>query len=43
MDWFRILSDPDPPELARMLQVGQFVTWPKVIILVHNMNSDFLS
>lgn len=32
MDWFRILSDPDPPELARMLQVGQIVTWPKVTI-----------
>lgn len=29
-DWTRILTDPDPPEMARMLHVGQFVTWPKV-------------
>ena len=29
-DWIRILTDPDPPEMARMLRVGQFVTWPKV-------------
>lgn len=38
MDWLRILSDPDPPELARMLQVGQIVTWPKVIISAHSTN-----
>ena len=29
-DWFRILTDPDPDELERMLNVGQVVTWPKV-------------
>jgi len=29
-DWIRILTDPDPPEMARMLHVGQFATWPKV-------------
>jgi hypothetical protein len=29
-DWIRILTDPDPPEMARLLRVGQFVTWPKV-------------
>lgn len=29
-DWFRILTDPDPTELARMIRVGQNVTWPKV-------------
>ena len=29
-DWVRILTDPDPPELARLLHVGQCVTWPKV-------------
>jgi len=29
-DWFRILSDPDPPELERMIRVGQLVTWPKL-------------
>lgn len=31
-DWFRILSDPDPAELARMMRVGQIVTWPKVCL-----------
>ncbi|KAF9453064.1 patatin-domain-containing protein [Macrolepiota fuliginosa MF-IS2] len=30
MDFIRILSDPDPPELERMLAVGQLVTWPKL-------------
>lgn len=29
-DWIRILSDPDPAELERMLWVGQYVTWPKL-------------
>ncbi|EPQ59500.1 patatin-domain-containing protein [Gloeophyllum trabeum ATCC 11539] len=29
-DWFHILSDPDPPELARMMQAGQIATWPKL-------------
>lgn len=29
-DWFRLLSDPDPPELDRMIRVGEIVTWPKV-------------
>ncbi|KAG5351312.1 hypothetical protein C0989_007013 [Termitomyces sp. Mn162] len=29
-DWFRLLSDPDPTELARMMRVGQSVTWPKL-------------
>ena len=29
-DWVRILTDPDPPEMARLLHGGQFVTWPKV-------------
>ncbi|RXK35428.1 hypothetical protein M231_07332 [Tremella mesenterica] len=27
-DWFRILSDPSQVQLARMMQVGQRVTWP---------------
>jgi hypothetical protein len=36
-DWVRILTDPDPQEMARLLHVGQFVTWPKVRdILVYN-------
>ncbi|KAF9457013.1 acyl transferase/acyl hydrolase/lysophospholipase [Collybia nuda] len=29
-DWFRLLSDPDPPELERMIHVGEIVTWPKL-------------
>ncbi|KAF5388223.1 hypothetical protein D9615_000438 [Tricholomella constricta] len=29
-DWFRLLCDPDPPELARMIHVGEIVTWPKL-------------
>ena len=33
-DWINILSDPDPPELERMMRVGQLVTWPKVGMLV---------
>ncbi|KIJ20048.1 hypothetical protein PAXINDRAFT_174571 [Paxillus involutus ATCC 200175] len=30
LDWFRILSDPDPAELERMMRVGELVTWPKL-------------
>ncbi|OAX43465.1 patatin-domain-containing protein [Rhizopogon vinicolor AM-OR11-026] len=30
LDWFHILSDPDPAELERMMKVGQIVTWPKL-------------
>ncbi|KAI0796662.1 acyl transferase/acyl hydrolase/lysophospholipase [Abortiporus biennis] len=33
MDWIRILSDPDPEELRRMMRVGQLVTWPKLHII----------
>ncbi|KAF8897563.1 acyl transferase/acyl hydrolase/lysophospholipase [Infundibulicybe gibba] len=29
-DWFRLLSDPDPAELERMIRVGEIVTWPKL-------------
>ncbi|KAF9009035.1 acyl transferase/acyl hydrolase/lysophospholipase [Cyathus striatus] len=29
-DWIRILTDPDPSELERMIKVGQNVTWPKL-------------
>lgn len=32
-DWINILSDPDPPELERMMRVGQLVTWPKLHII----------
>ncbi|KIY49217.1 patatin-domain-containing protein, partial [Fistulina hepatica ATCC 64428] len=34
-DWIRILSDPDPPELLRMMGVGELVTWPK-LHMIHN-------
>ena len=30
-DWINILSDPDRSELERMMNVGEFVTWPKVM------------
>jgi len=30
LDWFRILTDPDPKELERMIRVGESVTWPKL-------------
>ncbi|KAF9221996.1 patatin-domain-containing protein, partial [Gyrodon lividus] len=30
LDWFRILSDPDPAELERMMRIGELVTWPKL-------------
>ncbi|KZT05528.1 patatin-domain-containing protein [Laetiporus sulphureus 93-53] len=30
MDFMHILSDPDQVELARMIYVGQLVTWPKL-------------
>lgn len=29
-DWFRLLADPDPHELERMIKAGQLVTWPKL-------------
>lgn len=29
-DWVHILADPDEVELARMIRVGETVTWPKV-------------
>ncbi|KAI0699797.1 acyl transferase/acyl hydrolase/lysophospholipase [Cytidiella melzeri] len=32
-DWLNILSDPDVPELDRMMRVGQLVTWPKLHII----------
>jgi len=32
-DWFRLLSDPNPVELQRMIRVGELVTWPKLHII----------
>lgn len=29
-DWMRILSDPDPAELQRLISSGQMATWPKL-------------
>ncbi|TFK23281.1 patatin-like phospholipase domain-containing protein [Coprinopsis marcescibilis] len=29
-DWIRILSDPDRPELERLMLAGQIATWPKL-------------
>ncbi|KAJ7638843.1 acyl transferase/acyl hydrolase/lysophospholipase [Roridomyces roridus] len=34
-DWLRILSDPDETELARMMQIGQIVTWPKLHMIAN--------
>ncbi|KAA1466398.1 patatin-domain-containing protein [Dentipellis sp. KUC8613] len=40
MDWLRILSDPDPSELKRMLQVGQLVTWPKLHMIDNRLRLE---
>ncbi|KAJ7498890.1 patatin-domain-containing protein [Mycena latifolia] len=34
-DWIRILSDPDPAELERMIRVGEIVTWPKLRMIAN--------
>ncbi|KAJ7771403.1 patatin-domain-containing protein [Mycena maculata] len=34
-DWLRILSDPDPMELERMMRMGQIVTWPKLRMIAN--------
>jgi len=43
-DWFRILSDPDPAELERMMRVGQSVTWPKLHMIEnrHRLEKEIL-
>lgn len=35
LDWVHILTDPDRDELARMMRVGQSVTWPKASLYVN--------
>jgi len=40
MDFIRILTDPDPPELERMMQVGQLVTWPKLHMISNRMRIE---
>ncbi|KAF9268012.1 patatin-domain-containing protein [Marasmius fiardii PR-910] len=39
-DWFRILTDPDPPELERMIKVGSLVTWPKLHMIGNRMRIE---
>ncbi|KNZ74447.1 Patatin-like phospholipase domain-containing protein [Termitomyces sp. J132] len=39
-DWFRLLSDPDPTELARMMRVGQSVTWPKLHMIENRVRIE---
>ncbi|KAI0265196.1 acyl transferase/acyl hydrolase/lysophospholipase [Gloeopeniophorella convolvens] len=40
MDWLRILTDPDPPEMTRLLRVGQFVTWPKLHMIENRLRLE---
>lgn len=39
-DWVRILTDPDPNELHRMLMVGQRVTWPKIKMIQNRLKIE---
>ncbi|KAK2466237.1 hypothetical protein APHAL10511_001879 [Amanita phalloides] len=39
-DWFRLLSDPDPPELERMMRIGQLVTWPKLHMIENRIKIE---
>ncbi|KAH8918441.1 patatin-domain-containing protein [Atractiella rhizophila] len=39
-DWVRILDDPDPKELARMIDVGQRATWPKLHMIENRMRIE---
>jgi len=39
-DWVRILSDPDEIELARMIRIGQVVTWPKLHMIENRMRLE---
>lgn len=40
MDFIRILTDPDPPELERMMRVGQLVTWPKLHMISNRVRIE---
>ncbi|GAA6031322.1 hypothetical protein JCM8097_005602 [Rhodosporidiobolus ruineniae] len=40
IDWFRILTDPDRDELARMIRVGQQVTWPKIKMIENRLKIE---
>lgn len=39
-DWFRLLSDPTPPQLERMLSVGQKVTWPALNMVKNRLTIE---
>ena len=39
-DFWRILSDPDPKQLARMLHVGQQSAFPKLKFLANRMKVE---
>ncbi|PWN47704.1 patatin-domain-containing protein [Violaceomyces palustris] len=39
-DWVRILSDPDRKELARMMRVGQSVTFPKIHMIENRVRLE---
>ena len=49
-DWYRLLSDPNRTQLARMLQVGERVSWPalrmvrnRLTIEVNNAYTPYLT
>ncbi|GAA5879548.1 hypothetical protein JCM3774_000283 [Rhodotorula dairenensis] len=39
-DWTRLLTDPDRDELARMIRVGQGVTWPKIKMIENRLKIE---
>ncbi|KAF9567310.1 patatin-domain-containing protein [Agrocybe pediades] len=39
-DWVRILTDPDPQELERMIHVGEAVTWPKLHMIENRLRIE---
>ncbi|BGP17955.1 hypothetical protein JCM10213v2_006003 [Rhodosporidiobolus nylandii] len=39
-DWFHLLTDPDRDELARMIRVGQGVTWPKIKMIENRLKME---
>ncbi|WAQ90145.1 hypothetical protein PtA15_12A131 [Puccinia triticina] len=39
-DWFNILTDPDRAELARMIRVGERVTWPKIRMIENRLRIE---
>ncbi|KAI7946083.1 hypothetical protein MJO29_012471 [Puccinia striiformis f. sp. tritici] len=39
-DWFNLLTDPDRKELARMIDVGKRVTWPKIRMIENRLRIE---